>query len=60
MKMKSDNGPGGATKVVPDAMARHRETDYLLRSPRNADRLLRAIAELEAEKSQAAVPPTVI
>lgn len=46
MNMKSDSGPGGAAKVVPGAMTGHRETDYLLQSPRNADRLLKAIAEL--------------
>lgn len=60
MCMKIDNGSGSAAKDVPDTMTRHRETDYLLQSPRNADRLLTAIAELEAEKLQAAVPPTVI
>ena len=38
----------------------HRETDYLLKSPRNAERLLQAIAELNSEMPQAAVPPTVI
>lgn len=60
MSMKIDKGAGSAAQNVLDATIRHRETDYLLQSPRNADRLLTAIAELEAEKLQAAVPPTVI
>lgn len=61
MNTKPHNRPDGVAKVVPaDSMTDHRETDYLLQSPRNAERLLKAIAELRTEKSQAAVPPTVI
>lgn len=54
--MKSHDGPSQAV----EAPISHRETDYLLKSRRNAERLLQAIAELNSEKLQAAVPPTVI
>ena len=54
--MKSDDRPFHEA----EAPIVHRETAYLLKSPRNAERLLQAIAELDSEKLQAAVPPTVI
>lgn len=43
-----DRGKPAAVLISLEDFASYEETLHLLRSPRNADRLLRAIAELDA------------
>ena len=42
-----DGGRSSVTDVYPDGSGSDDETSYLMRSPRNAQRLLDAIADLE-------------
>jgi antitoxin YefM len=43
-----DRGKPAAVLISLEDFASYEESRYLLQSPRNADRLLKAIAELEA------------
>lgn len=45
-----DRGKPAAVLISLEDFASYEETRYLLQSPRNADRLLKAIADLEAGK----------
>jgi antitoxin YefM len=45
-----DHGKPAAVLMSIEDFASNEETDYLLQSPRNAERLLKSIAELEAKK----------
>ena len=44
-----DRGKPAAVLISLEDFAAYEESRYLLQSPRNADRLLKAIAELEAD-----------
>ena len=48
-----EGGKPAAVLMSLEDFASWQETDYLLRSPANADRLRKAIAELDAGKGQA-------
>jgi len=45
-----DRGKPAAVLISLEDFASYEESRYLLQSPRNADRLLKAVAELEAGK----------
>ncbi len=47
-----DGGKAAAVLMSLEDFASWQETEYLLRSPANADRLRRAVAELDAGKGQ--------
>ncbi|MFT4096385.1 MAG: type II toxin-antitoxin system prevent-host-death family antitoxin [Rhodoblastus sp.] len=48
-----DRGKPAAVLISLEDFARYEETAYLLRSPKNAERLAGSIAELEAGKGKA-------
>lgn len=48
-----DRGKPAAVLISLEDFASYEETAYLLRSPKNAERLLKSIAELDAGKGKA-------